>query len=122
MFENASRLKLRFNHKGLCTVEDLWDLSLTDLDRIFKGMNAELKTQNEESLLDTKTKETEIQEVGIAIVKHIVATKIQEKKEREDRLLRVERKQKLLGIIASKQDAELEGKSIEELNKLIDEM
>ena len=121
MFEKASRMKLRFTHKGLCTVEDLWDLPLTALDRIFKGMNAELKTQNEESLLDTKTKEVKIQELGIEIVKHVVAVKIKEGEERKNRVLKAERKQKLLGIISTKQDAVLEGKTIEELNKLIDE-
>lgn len=51
------------------------------------------------------------------IAKHIIDVKLQEQ---EDRLLESEKKakrQKILDLMAKKQDAELEGKSLEELAK-----
>ena len=54
IFEVATREKFRFNFKGLISVEDLWVLSVENLDFIFKGLNKELKQVNEESLLNTK--------------------------------------------------------------------
>lgn len=39
IFEFATRNKVRFSFKGLISVEDLWDLSLTNLDSIYKELN-----------------------------------------------------------------------------------
>src|SRR3989337_2369182 len=117
MFEKAARLKLRFNYRGLCSVEDLWDLPVKALDSVFKELNAESKTQKEESLLKEKSQADEILDLKIAIVRHVVEVLLQEKEARE----RHARKQKLLGIIEDKQDAELRDMPIDELKKLVDE-
>jgi len=122
MFEQASRMKLRFNHKGLCTVEDLWDLPLRQLDSIFKELNAQSKAQAEESLLDIKSQADAILALQIGIVKHVVEVRLAEQKVREDEAMRSARKQKLMGIIAEKQDEDLRGMSIDELAKLVDEL
>jgi hypothetical protein len=122
MFEKAARLKLRFEHKGLCSAEDLWDLPLRELDTIFKGLNAQIRTEKEESLLEKKSQEDEIMEIKVAIVRHVVEVRLQEQKAREDAAAKADRKQRLLGIIADKQDEELRGMSVEELTKIVDEM
>lgn len=122
MFEQASRLKLRFRYKGLCSVEDLWDMSFEALDTIFKGLNAQLKAQKEESLLETKSKEYEVLELKINLVKHVVTIRLQEQKERENEVAKAAKKQKLFCIIEEKQDAALRDMSVEELTKLVDEL
>ena len=49
MFERAAKRKLRFtSSKGSLSVEDLYDLSLTSLDSIAKGVNRQLKAEAEE--------------------------------------------------------------------------
>ncbi len=122
MFEKAVRLKLRFTHKGLCTVEDLWDIPLESLDRIFKELNTNLKAQKEESLLATRSKEEEILDLKISIVKHIVEVRLSEQKARKDLADKLVKKQKVLGIIAEKQDSALRDLSVDELTKLVDEL
>jgi hypothetical protein len=122
MFEKATRLKLRFTHKGLCTVEDLWDIPLESLDRIFKDLNIKLKAQKEESLLETRSKEDEILDLKISIVKHIVEVRLSEQKARTDLAAKSAKKQKLLGIIAEKQDNALRDMSVDELTKLVDDL
>lgn len=122
MFEKASRVKLRYGYRGTCTVEDLWDVPLKDLDSIFKVLNVAFKTQKEESLLDKKTKENETLALSIGIVKHVVEVRLREREERESRMARAEKKQKLLAIIAEKQDDDLKGLSVEDLTKLVEDL
>jgi hypothetical protein len=122
MFEKAVRLKLRFTHKGLCTVEDLWDIPLESLDRIFKELNTNLRAQKEESLLATRSKEEEILDLKISIVKHIVEVRLSEQKARKDLAAKLSKKQNLLGIIAEKQDNALRDMSVDDLTKLVDEL
>ena len=122
MFEKASRLKLRFSFNGLCMVEDLWDLPLGSLDSIFKKLNAQSRVQKEESLLQTRNEEDEITDLQITIIKHVVDVRLREQKAREDRIAKAEKKQKLLGIIAEKQDSALRDLSVDELTKLVEEL
>lgn len=51
MFEIATRTKMRFPFKGMISVEDLWDLSVQNLDKVFKTLNSQRKEAQEESLL-----------------------------------------------------------------------
>ena len=122
MFIKAARKKMRFPYKGQATVEDLWDLPVTELDKIFKLLNAEAKKAKEESLLETKSEESEKLAVRIGIIKYIVSVKLEEKKEAELAKERKEQKQKIMEILASKQDEELKGKSVEELEKMLEEL
>ena len=122
VFEIATRNKYRFPYKGQISVEDMWDLSVTELDKIFKTLNKQIKTSQEESLLETKTKEDEILENQIAIVRHIVSVK---QKEANDRLKEKERKaqkQRIMEIMADKENEALKSKSPEELRKMLEEL
>lgn len=122
MFIKATRKKMRFPYKGQATVEDLWDLPVTELDKIFKLLNEEAKKAQEESLLETKSEESEKLAVRIGIIKYIVSVKLEEKKEAELAKERKEQKQKIMEILASKHDEELKGKSVEELEKMLEEL
>ena len=119
MFEVAVRNKFRFGFKGLISVEDLWNLSVENLDTIFKTLKSEIKKTTEESLLDTKTNEDKVLETKIEIVKYIVAVKLTEKEVKENEKRNKEQRQKILSIIANKQDNELQNKSIEELQEML---
>lgn len=122
LFESATRSKMRFPFKGMISVEDLWDLSLTNLDSVFKTLNAEVKKSEEESLLNTKSKEDEEISNKIEIVKYIVSVKLDEKKKREDAKKNAEMRQRLLEIKAKRQDAALENMSDEDLDKMLAEL
>lgn len=122
VFEVATKNKYRFPYRGQISVEDMWDLSVTELDKIFKTLNKQVKTAQEESLLETKTKEDETIENQIAIIRHIVSVK---QKEANDRLREKERKaqkQRIMEIMADKEDEDLKSKSTEELRKMLEEL
>jgi hypothetical protein len=122
MFEVAVRTKMRFPFRGMVTVEDLWDLSVENLDSIYKTLNSKVKQAKEESLLESKNKEDEVLEVQIEIVKHIVKTKLEENALRLQEKAKKEKKQKLLSLLSEKQDEDLKNKSAEEIQAMLDGM
>lgn len=122
LFEVATRANYQFPFRGMINVIDLWDLSLTNLDLVFKALNAEAKKYGEESLLNAKSKEDEEISNKIWIIKYIVSVKLAEKKAREDAKKNAEMKQRLLEIKAKRQDAALENMSDEELDKALAEL
>ena len=122
IFEYAVRNKVRFPFRGMISVEDLWDLSLTNLDSIYKELNKQVKQSEEESLLTTKTSvDTEL-EVQIAIVKHIVSVKLAEQEVREKAAAKKAQKQRIMSIIAAKEDEALQNSSVDDLKKMLSEL
>lgn len=122
MFETAVRTKMRFPFKGVVSAEDLWDLSVENLDSVYKTLNSELKKATEESLLNTKTKQDKELETKIEIIKYIVKVKQEEELLRLKAKERKEQRQKILEIMATKQDESLQNKSIEELTAMLNEL
>lgn len=122
IFESAVRNKLRFPFRGLVTVEDLFDLSLEHLDSIYKALNSQMKQVKEESLLETKTKEDKELNTKIELVKYIVNLKLEERDQKSKEKDKKEQRQKIMEILASKQNEELKNKTPEELSKMLEEL
>jgi hypothetical protein len=122
MFEKATRQKYRFKTDvGLVTVEDLWDLPLTGLDKLAKALRKELQEAQEESFLETKPRSSVI-ETKFEIVKYIIQVKLKEKEDAVNVKAKKERKEKILEILAEKQNEALSQKTPEELLKELEEL
>ena len=119
IFEKATKDKIRFEYKGQISAEDLYDLDVEDLDCIFKTLNSTKKEKSEESLLEKKTTEDTLLNTQIKIIKHIVEYKLAEKDARVLLAERAEKKQRIMEIIASKQDSKLEKKSEKDLQDML---
>jgi len=122
LFEVATRSKMRFPYKGMVSVEDLWDLNVSALDSIFKALNSQMKRAQEESLLNTKSKADEEIEAQIEIVKHIVSVKLAEKEAKDKVMIKKEQKQKIMQIMATKQDEALHNASLDDLRKMLEDL
>lgn len=122
LFEKASRMRLRFNYKGTASVEDLWNVALTDLDTMYQVLSAESQNANSLSLLKSINKKNERLELKLNIIKHIVETRLKEQKENEEKLTKAEKKKKLLCVLEEKQNQALYGMSVEELTAAIDNL
>ena len=112
ILEKAIRLKLRFNFKGMLTVEDLWDLRLNELDTIYKELNQQKKLQESESLL-TNNLINDIVNLQIEIIKYVVEQKQAEQLAEQTKIEKQQQKQKILEILSRKQDEDLQNKSTE---------
>jgi hypothetical protein len=128
MFEKASRLKLRFDtDRGPMATEDLWDLPLTsatgktNLDNIAVGLHISLSTSNL-SFVNTPAVADEGNQLKLAIVKHIIDVRLAENAARATERDNAAKKQSLLALIAKKEDAALEGHSLEDLRKMAESL
>lgn len=118
IFEQAARLKLRFDTpKGCLSVEDVWDLPLRTLDGLAVSLMNRLKNENVSFISETKP-DPEMQ-LRFDLLKHVIDVRLEEKRAADDARAKAERKQKILGIIAQKQDEALAGSSVEELQALL---
>lgn len=114
IFEQATRQKLRFQSpKGDLTTEQLWEMPLQsksqfDLDTVAKAVNADLKAVTEESFVSTnQSPANEKLTLMLDVVKHVIAVRVAEAAAARQRADRAAERQKLLGILADKQDAAL---------------
>lgn len=119
LFKIANKKKYRFNYKGVISVEDLWDLSVEELDKIYKSLKSQQKNASEESLLQTVSKEDKELLNKIEIIKIIVADKLAAKERAQKAASQRAQNQRILEIMADKQDAALKEKSIEELQAML---
>lgn len=135
IFEQASRDALRFaTSRGLITVEDLWNLPLTatdnklSLDQIAQRTYAELESARKQHVSFVEPAEistsSEIRrlENALEVIKHIIAVKISARDEYNSRKERDAKKQKLLEILARKQDDALEQKTEDELIAMLNSL
>jgi len=127
MFEKAIRNKLRFDtNRGMVTTEDLWDMPLThgtgfSLDNIAKDLHREIEAE-EKSFVEENTKENELLALGFDVVKHVIKVKLEEQKAVKKAMETRERKAKILAIMADKQDESLKESSMDDLQKMLDEL
>ncbi|MDO5134294.1 MAG: hypothetical protein Q4D81_15145 [Eubacteriales bacterium] len=122
LFEIALREKYRYSFKGQISTEDLWDLSVENLDAIFKGLNDEVAKSSRESLLAKESKDIQTLRNKIEIIRYIVAYKLNEVENRKKAAANKAKKQRILEIINKKQDESLQGKSVDELLAMLDEL
>jgi hypothetical protein len=130
MFEQAARQKLRFDtSKGLLSVEDLWDLPLTsargaNLNDIAKGLNRDLKNTDEEDFVNKPAGGTAnaVLKLKFDIVKHVIDVRLAENAAERQLAEKREKKVRLLELIAQKQDEQLAGKTVEELQAMVESL
>jgi len=126
IFERAAKEKIRFSFRGLIATEDLWDLSMGDLDVLFKEINIILKEQSGEGLIKDTAQNTFSEtlqlQLQIDLVRHVFEAKQKMANEAKAKILRMEKKKRIMEIITDKQDETLASKSVAELKEMLDDM
>jgi hypothetical protein len=126
IFEYATRNKLRFTSvRGVMSVEQLWDIPLRsrdgfDLNAVAKAANKALGDASEENFVETtKSAAHAYCEAVLEIVKYVINVKVAEEEAAKTRAAKKQEKEKLLAILAEKQDGKLSELSERELQKRI---
>lgn len=120
LFMKATRLKLTFNFKGIISVEDLWDLSLTSLDSLAQKLHAELEAAPKQSFIknNASNQTSSITQLKFDVVLAVLETKVAERDEAERALVRKQEIAQLDSLIAKAEGEVLASKPLEELKAL----
>lgn len=119
-YKYAAKHKLRFSYKGSLNVEDLFHLSLEELDAIYNSLMVKAN-KDKFTLLEPADEDVTLQ-MSLDIIKDIVADKKYEAEERKAEALKAMRKKQVLEALANRQNADLSAKSEDELRKMLDEL
>ena len=122
LFIKALKKGFRFNYKGLLTVEDLWSLSLEQLDEIYKDINKKIKASSEESFLNKSDKTVNELNEKLEIIKYIMEDKLVAKSKREKAALIKTQKEAVARLLAEKKQSALSAKSEEELEAILNSL
>lgn len=120
MYKEALQKKLRFKtNKGMITTEDLFDLSLQNLNTLAIMLDKKVNEAPKKSFIEDLPTEENDDELRFTIVKDVINIKLKARKDNIDKAQKDAQKKRIAELIAKKQDEALEGKSIEELQAML---
>ena len=124
IFERATKKKIRFQtENGVLNTEDLWDLPLETLDELGVSLSAKLEREGKvRSFIKPEAKPDTTITLQFKVVKRVIDVRLAEKEAAEKRQATIARKQRIMEIMANKQDEDLASKDLDELQAMLDEM
>lgn len=123
MYKKALRVKLRFSTtKGKLTTEDLFDLSLTDLNNLAIALDKKLSETPRKSFISDIAPDTQEDELRFNIVKDVINLKLAERNAAQNAKAKAAEKAQLLEILHRKQNEALENLSVAEIEAKIAEL
>lgn len=120
----CARKKWRFTTvKGPLSFEQLWDLPLKDertnfdLNTVAQTINRAAKESQEESFVETQSKENKVLAAQLELVKYIIQVKKEEQDKRTKNAANTARRQELANLLASKNQEEMQKMSKDDILK-----
>lgn len=116
MYKKALRMKLRFaTNKGKLTTEDLFDLSLTDLNSLAIALDKKLSETPRKSFISDIAPDTQEDELRFNIVKDVITLKLAERNAAQNAKAKAAEKAQLMEILHRKKNEALENLSVAEI-------
>lgn len=119
-YKLATKQKLRFTTtRGVLSTEQLWDLSLTELDALAVSLEEDYKESGKKSFLVKKSEKDKTTKLRFDVVLDVLNTKAEESQAAAEAAENKAHNNKILELIADKKDESLKNKSVKELEKLL---
>lgn len=121
IFEQASRVKLRFDLQGQVSTEQLWTANYDTLVEYEAGLTDTVESYGKSTrrAKTRRTKEQELNELRLAIVSHILNVRDEEAEAASKAAESKAQRQVILELIQRKKNQQLEEMSLEDLEKLL---
>ena len=119
-FKQATKEKLRFQtNKGLLSTEQLWDLSLEDLDSLAVSLETEHKQSGKKSFLAKTYKKDKTAKLKFDVAIEILNSKVEEVDALAEAKEIKDHNKKIIALIAEKKDESLKGKTVKQLESML---
>lgn len=119
-FKLATQQKLRVaTSRGQLSVEQLWDLNLSELDSLAVSLEEAYNSSKGKSFLTKRTVKDKNIKLQFDVVLEILQTKNEEANALREAKEIKEHNEKILNLIQDKENEELRGKSKKELEKML---
>jgi len=105
--------------KGLLSLTQLPGLSISDLDKTAISLQEELESSKVKSFLSEKTKENTELQLAFDVVFDILTTKVNDKKAAQEKAEAKAKRDRILELIAQKEEGAMANLSIEELKAML---
>ncbi len=125
LFIGATRGKLRFaTNSGHLSTEDLWDLSLKDLDRIAVNIDSQISPGSRKSFLENPDRKSDEaareNELRLEVLKLVIEVKQAENKQAKEALTAAKQREFLIGLRDKKRIEALESLTEAEIEAQIE--
>lgn len=119
-YKLANQTKLRFyTSRGTLSTEQLWDLPIVELDSLAVELEQLLEESKTKSFLVKKSEEDKVSKLRFDIAYDILISRVEEIEASKTKKEIKEHNQKILGLIAQKEEASLVNKTVEELQAML---
>jgi len=120
MYKLASQQQLRVQtSKGLLSIEQLWDLSIEELDIVAVELEREYQSSGKKSFVVKSTAKDRNVKLKFDIVLDILTTKVEDRDLLQQKAADKEHNSKILELISEKQDESLKGKTVKQLEAML---
>lgn len=114
-FDDILVNRIRFEYKGLISLEDLYGLSSEELNELYKKYNKEYAGEG----LIEESRENKILKMKMDAIKHVFDYKEKMKKEHQEEIKQKQRKDKLMKALEEKELQSLSKMSKEDLEDML---
>lgn len=121
IFVNALAQKLRFPFKGSISTEDLFSLSLTDLDALYKNLKKDYENLSGTGLIKKINPAEKTLELQIAVVTEVFGYRQNEIAAKKNMAETRQKNARIRELIAEKKEAAMKDMDIADLEKLLTE-
>lgn len=119
-FLKASKMKLRFpTNVGELSMEQLWDIKLTDLDQLAVALEKAYEESKGKSFLSKKSRKDRTIKLQFNVALAILEARVEEQTKASNAQEKRAYNEKILGIIQNKKENELNDMSIEDLEEML---
>lgn len=122
LYKKASKEKIRFTtKKGLLSSEQLWDLSIKDLDEVVVGLEESYQTSGAKTFIPNvkETSKDRTEKLKFEVALDILQTKVKDQEVAAKAQETRRHNNRINELIAQKKEGEMNDLSVEELEKLL---